>query len=229
MIADGSSVGAPCTCERNPSSAYFSARVMPDFASWRLDSTSWVLLPMDETMPIPVTTTRLMISSPAFSARTPTGAPSVKWLSRAALSGPGRLRPILDQRDFQVVGAIAVPAIVLEPPVRDAEHELGTHHAPDVDAVNDFLDVRQHLAGELDLADAERAAAAGRAGPAEEESHHLPQRVQPEAAGHHRIAFEVTGEKPQIRLHAEHRAHQPLAIFAARLRDFGDPIEHQHR
>ena len=31
------------------------------FASRRLASTSWVLFPMDETMPIPVTTTRLMI------------------------------------------------------------------------------------------------------------------------------------------------------------------------
>src|SRR5258708_32059508 len=25
------------------------------------------------------------------------------------------------------------------------------------------------------------------------------------------------------------RSHQPLAVFAARLRDLGDPIEHQHR
>src|SRR6202044_3760835 len=57
--------GAPCTWERKPSSAYFSARVIPDFASWRLASTSWVLLPMDETIPIPVMTTRLMIASPS--------------------------------------------------------------------------------------------------------------------------------------------------------------------
>ena len=34
---------------------------MPDLASRKLASTSWVLLPMDETMPIPVTTTRLII------------------------------------------------------------------------------------------------------------------------------------------------------------------------
>ena len=33
---------------------------MPDFASRREASTSWVVLPMDETMPIPVTTTRLI-------------------------------------------------------------------------------------------------------------------------------------------------------------------------
>ena len=36
---------------------------MPDLASRRLASTSWVLLPMDETMPMPVTTTRLMVAS----------------------------------------------------------------------------------------------------------------------------------------------------------------------
>src|ERR1700752_5150025 len=62
----GSSVGAPCTWQRNPSSAYLSARTTPDLASRRLARTSWVVLPMDETMPIPVTTTRLMIASSAF-------------------------------------------------------------------------------------------------------------------------------------------------------------------
>jgi hypothetical protein len=37
---------------------------MPDFASRKLASTSCVLLPMEETMPIPVTTTRLMTFLP---------------------------------------------------------------------------------------------------------------------------------------------------------------------
>src|SRR6516164_11126497 len=60
---EGSSAGAPCTCERKPSLAMSSDRVIPDLASWRLDSTSWVLFPMDETMPIPVMTTRLMFAS----------------------------------------------------------------------------------------------------------------------------------------------------------------------
>jgi len=32
-VVAGSSAGAPCTWERKPSSAYFSARVIPDFAS----------------------------------------------------------------------------------------------------------------------------------------------------------------------------------------------------
>ena len=60
----GSSVGAPCTWQRKPSSAYLSARTMPDLASRSDATTSCVLLPMDETMPIPVTTTRFIIASP---------------------------------------------------------------------------------------------------------------------------------------------------------------------
>ena len=36
MMSDGSSVGLPYTWERNPNSAYFSACVMPDFASFNL-------------------------------------------------------------------------------------------------------------------------------------------------------------------------------------------------
>jgi len=55
-----SRLGAPCTWQRKPSSAYLSARTIPDLASRRLARTSWVLLPIDETMPMPVTTTRLM-------------------------------------------------------------------------------------------------------------------------------------------------------------------------
>ena len=65
----GSSVGAPCTWQRKPSLAYSSARLMPDFASRRLASTSCVLLPMDETMPIPVTTTRRIAVLPSVSRR----------------------------------------------------------------------------------------------------------------------------------------------------------------
>src|SRR5580658_6866586 len=64
----GSSVGAPCTWLRKPSSAYFSARTTPDLASRSDASTSCALLPMDETMPIPVTTTRLIFASSQFGS-----------------------------------------------------------------------------------------------------------------------------------------------------------------
>src|SRR5450756_1167045 len=60
----GSSVGMPCTWQRKPRLANSSAWVIPDLASRRLARTSCVLLPMDETMPIPVTTTRLIAAYP---------------------------------------------------------------------------------------------------------------------------------------------------------------------
>ena len=50
---------------------------MPDFASRSDASTSWVLLPMDETMPIPVTTTRLMPASCACGAAGPRRQPQI--------------------------------------------------------------------------------------------------------------------------------------------------------
>src|SRR5689334_12300774 len=111
MTSAGLSVGAPCTCERKPISAYFSARVIPDFASWRLASTSWVLFPMDETIPIPVMTTRLMIASP------------YPWFfCRVCRSAQGRA--LLEQPDLQVLGAIDNLAIHRKPPIGDAEHQL---------------------------------------------------------------------------------------------------------
>src|SRR3978361_2126594 len=61
---DGSSVGMPATWLRKPWLTKSSERVMPDLASRRVARTSWLLLPMDETMPIPVTTTRLMAEYP---------------------------------------------------------------------------------------------------------------------------------------------------------------------
>ena len=54
--------GSPCTWQRKPSSWYFGDSTMPDLASRSEASTSWVLLPIEETIPIPVTTTRLIAS-----------------------------------------------------------------------------------------------------------------------------------------------------------------------
>src|SRR5262249_47131685 len=56
----------------------------------------------------------------------------------------------------------------------------------------------------------------------------LHQGTEPEAAGHYRIALEVAGEEPKVRVEVEHRPYQALAVFAALLRDFGDAVEHEH-
>src|SRR5215467_7885436 len=149
IAASGSSVGAPCTWQRNPRSAYSEARDMPDFASRRLASTSWVLLPMDETMPIPVTTTRLMNASSASRPAQRAQPPS---------STAARLHHfVAEQSDLKVNGAIDDRPVGREPAVGDAEHELAAHDPLDVDAVDHLLDRGQDLAGEFQLAEPERA------------------------------------------------------------------------
>ena len=105
---------------------------------------------------------------------------------------------------------------------------LRAHHALDVDAVFDQLDVVGDLTGELDLAAAQRPAAAGRAAPAEEETGHLPQRVEPEATRHHRVALEVAFEEPEVRSNVELGPHLAAIMAAASVVDAGDAVEHQH-
>jgi len=56
--------GAPCTWQRKPISAYFSALTIPDLPSLSEAITSWLELPIEETIPIPVTTTRLISFDP---------------------------------------------------------------------------------------------------------------------------------------------------------------------
>src|ERR1044072_6078938 len=129
------------------------------------------------------------------------------WDCAGRLSGPGGLRRIfLEQCDLQIACPIDYFALGREPAVRDAEHEFRTHDPFDLDAVDDFPDVGQHLSGKLELPEAERTTASRGTGPAQEEADHLPQCVESEAAGHHRITFEMTGEKPQVGPDLEHRA-----------------------
>src|SRR5262245_44745651 len=123
---------------------------------------------MDETMPIPVTTTRLifrlvLVVSLAVRARPP------------GSSGLARLRRgVVDQSDFEVERLEDYRAIGGEPAVGNAKNKPGPHHAFDVDAIYDILHGRQHLARKFDLAHAERTALARSAEPAEEEAEHLP-------------------------------------------------------
>src|SRR5215468_949840 len=157
---------------------------MPDLASRKLARTSWVLLPIDETMPIPVTTTRLMNASSAS-----------RCAQRALLppSTSARLHHfVAEQTDLEVVRPI------------------------DVDAVDHVLDRGQNLAGEFQFTQSERASLAGRAQPAQEKAEQLPERIEAQAARHDRIALEMAGEEPQVRLELEHGADQALAVFPAR-------------
>src|SRR3954452_10887565 len=60
IIASRSMFGLLCTWLRKPSSASSLPKLMPDFASRSEATTSWVLLPIEDTIPMPVTATRLM-------------------------------------------------------------------------------------------------------------------------------------------------------------------------
>ena len=234
---------------------------MPERASFKDCTTSPTSLPIGETIPMPVTTTRLIL------------AHLMLWLSRplcgfrkgiiergvhSANHGPRRGRKrglvhtrhfepssvakrletvqtvsgrfgVLEQADPHVARPVDDLAIGLHPAIGDSELELGAHDALEVDAIFQTLDVRRHLTGELHLADAERAPAAGFAQPAEEETGELPERVEAKATGHHRIAFEMAFEEPKIGAHVELGLDRTLAGLAAILQNFGDSIEHQHR
>src|ERR1700733_16211918 len=117
--------------------------LMPDRASYRLASTSWVLFPMDETMPIPVMTTRLMIASP-LPFRCCSMPPSNR---RRAVRRRRGAR--LEQADPQVLCPIDNLAVGGKPPVGNAQHQFRAYHALDIEIVYDLADVRQHLPGQL--------------------------------------------------------------------------------
>src|SRR5690606_37912265 len=57
----------------------------------------------------------------------------------------------------------------------------------------------------------------------------LPHAIKAEAARHDRIAFEMTGEEPEIRVNVELGKDLSLAIFAALLADMGNAVDHEHR
>ena len=80
----------------------------------------------------------------------------------------------------------------------------------------------------LDLACAERAPATFAAGPHKKETNQLPERIQPETAGHDRITLEMTLEEPQVRIDVEFRDDLALAVLATGVDDPGNPIGHQH-
>src|SRR4029077_10658291 len=165
----------PATWLRKPRSRYCGTNSMPDLPSRSERVTSAALLPIDETTPRPVTTTRFM---------------------SAGRRGDGR---ILDQPDLEAAHFVDLLVVGMDDTVGDAQHELAQHHALEVDMVGELFHRRHHHAGELDLADAQRPAAARRFHPAQEKAQELPQRIERQAAGHHRIALEMAGGEKKKR------------------------------
>src|SRR5262245_640794 len=124
--------GAACTWQRKPSSLYSGAAMTPDLASRSEASTSLALLPMDETIPIPVTTTRRMLPSSVA----------------------------LVEADAEVGRRIDGVPVGFQNPVADAHDQAAVDHPLHLDLVGDLLDLRRDLAGELHLAAAQGPAAA---------------------------------------------------------------------
>src|SRR5882762_7667014 len=195
----------PATWLRKPSSLYCGTNSMPDLPSFSDCVTSAALLPSEETMPKPVTTTRFM------------SAHGRRW------------NGVLGQPDPHVERLVYRVAVGMYEAVSDAQHQPAQDHALEMHVVRELLDGRNDHAGELDLAHADRAPAARRLHPAEEEPQQLPHRVKAKAARHHRVALEMAGEEPEIGLHVELGHDLALAIFPAGVRDLDDPVEHQHR
>src|SRR6476620_1786976 len=138
-------------------------------------------------------------------------------------------RRVAKKAYLEVHGPVDDGPVGREPAIGYSKHKLRTHHPLDVDAIEDVLYGRENLTGELEFSQSERATSARGAEPAQKESEQLPERIKSEAAGHYRIAFEMTGEKPVVGAQIEHSAQKPFAIGSAGFRDLGNAIEHQHR
>src|ERR1700730_1134784 len=202
---------------------------MPDLASRKEASTSWLLFPIEETIPIPVTATRLMLDHSCLTSRprSPEPATSVQVKIRSAEGSGHGWSSGLEQANPYVLGLIYACPIGLEPAVGDAEHQLGLEYSFQINAVNDTCDAGQDLIGKFDLAHAERPATSGEAKPAQIKAKKLPKCVEPKAARHHRIALKMAAEKPEVRLDRKFGQDHALAIGAALFGNIRDSIEHQ--
>src|SRR5437879_2972348 len=102
IMASQSICGGACTWQRNPRSAYSGAATTPDLASRSDANTSLVLLPMEETTPIPVTTTRRMLPSRLRGA-TAADEPDAEVLRGIDGVAIGFQNPVADPHDQPAV------------------------------------------------------------------------------------------------------------------------------
>src|SRR6185369_6994661 len=137
--SSGLSLSVPATWLRKPSSLYCGTNSMPDLPSRNDFVTSAALLPIEDTTPRPVTTTRFMRSA------------------RRSRNFGG----VLEQPDLEAQGLVDRLAIGMHEPVGDAQDQLAQHHALEMHMESELLDRWHDHAGELDLAHAQRPAAAG--------------------------------------------------------------------
>jgi len=134
----------------------------------------------------------------------------------------------LEQPVFHVGDLVNGFAISFHDAIRYRHLEPAEDEAGDLNFIRHPLDKWRDHATQLDFADAERPPTAGLPQPAQEETRHLPQRIEPEAARHDRIALEVAAKEPEVGLDVEFSYDLAKPGSPTILGDFGDPIEHQH-
>src|SRR5664279_5472376 len=174
---------------------------MPLTPSRKAIDTPDATLPRQDTIPMPVTTTRRISES----------------LRRT------------EQAHTQLAGHVYQTVVDIGATVSDHQRQPAAHHAAHVDLVTYQACILEHLAGELHFADTQRTPTSRFAQPRQEESRQLPHGIQSQASRHHRIAFEMTIEEPQIRPDVLLCMQQAFAERASVLVDACDAIEHQHR
>src|SRR5580704_13021860 len=108
------SFSVPATWLRKPSSRYCGTNSMPDFPAFRDAVTSAALLPIEETIPRPVTTTRFM------------------ELRRC----PGRPN-VLGQADFHVECLVGRNAVGGDEAVGDTHDQTAQDHALHMDVIGE--------------------------------------------------------------------------------------------
>src|SRR5215475_7568860 len=126
-------LSVPATWLRKPSSLYCGTNSMPDLPSFNDFVTSAALLPIEETTPRPVTTTRFMLSA------------------RCCRNGCR----VLHQADLEAGDFEDLLAVGMDEAVGDAQHQLAQDHALEVDVIGELLDRGHDHSGELDVAHAQ--------------------------------------------------------------------------
>ena len=129
----------------------------------------------------------------------------------------------------QIISDINFFAIGQQAGVTNGHVELAFNHTLDVDFVGDEFDLWPHFAGKFDFARAQGTAPARQLQPSEVEANQLPHGIQPQAAGHDRVALKVAGKKPQIGFDVQFGHNAPQAVSTPIGVDMGDAVKHQHR
>src|SRR5580658_6742071 len=133
-----------------------------------------------------------------------------------------------DQSDPHILGEIDAGVVGKHAAIGNCKSQLATPDETHINLVAHALDVWPYITPELDLADADGAALARRARPAEPIADDLPHGVQAETSGHHGVAGKVTSEKPEVRRDIQFTDDMALAEFAAGQADLRDTVYHQH-